>query len=218
MRAVLAPEAGDAPPVRLDPGRRTAAAVGAIAVLAGLVTFVWVRSARPHSLAVSESSPVASRVPVAATTPTSAATTPTSAGPGVVVDVVGRVRHPGMYTLAPGARVNDAVIAAGGLLRGVNRMTLNLAAKVTDGQQVVVGVAGAGPPTTGGQGSASGLVDLNTATLEQLDALPGVGPVLAQHILDWRTAHGSFATVDQLRDVPGIGDVKFTSLRSRVTV
>jgi len=106
---------------------------------------------------------------------------------------------------------------------------LNLAAKLVDGQQVAVGIApaaGGGGIAGGGSGggggasggSTGGPVNLNTATLDQLQTLPGVGPVLAQHILDWRSQHGSFSSVDQLDDVTGIGDVKFAALKSLVTV
>jgi competence protein ComEA len=102
---------------------------------------------------------------------------------------------------------------------------LNLARKLTDGELVAVGVpgapAGGGEAPTGGDpaaGGAAGPVDLNTATLAQLDTLPGVGPVLAQRILDWRTAHGQFASVDQLGDVPGIGESRMAQLRDLVTV
>jgi competence protein ComEA len=155
----------------------------------------------------------------------------------VVVDVAGKVRRPGLYRLALGARVDDAVRAAGGALAGIDLSSLNLAAKVVDGQQILVGVQGAPGGAVGGPGTAGGapiggggvaaapaasggggLVDLNSATLEQLETLPGVGPVLGQRILDWRTAHGNFATVDQLNDVSGIGDVKFAALKPLVTV
>jgi competence protein ComEA len=147
----------------------------------------------------------------------------------VVVDVAGKVRRPGLYRLPPGARVDDAVRSAGGALAGVDLSSLNLAAKVVDGQQIAVGIPGSpggaagaavggSAPGGGNAGSAGGgPVDLNTASLEQLETLPGVGPVLAQHILDWRSAHGRFATVGQLNDVPGIGDVKFAALKPLVT-
>jgi competence protein ComEA len=141
----------------------------------------------------------------------------------LVVDVAGKVRRPGLYRLPPGARVADAVAAAGGVQRGVDTTSVNLAARVVDGQQIVIGIAGVpgtGPaadaPASGG--SAGGPVSLNTATLAQLQTLPGVGPVLAQHILDWRDAHGRFTSVDQLDDVPGIGAVKFASLKPLVTL
>lgn len=152
-----------------------------------------------------------------------------SAGAGVVVaDVAGKVRNPGLYRLAPGSRVDDAIKAAGGALAGVRLSSLNLAAKVVDGQQIPVGIAaapaaggGAASGTQGGSagGSAStGPINLNTATAEQLQTLPGVGPVLSQNILDWRSAHGTFGSVEQLNDVPGIGSVQFAALRTLVTV
>lgn len=137
----------------------------------------------------------------------------------VVVDVGGRVRHPGLVTLPLGSRVADALRAAGGALRSRDLLAMNLAAKVSDGELLLVGVPGAASgAAAGGGATAAGPVDLNTATAEQLDALPGIGPVLAQHILDWRTAHGGFRSVDQLRDVSGIGDSTFADLAPLVTV
>jgi competence protein ComEA len=112
--------------------------------------------------------------------------------------------------------VADAVRAAGGILPGSDLGALNLARKVTDGELVMVGSAAAAEPATGSP--AGTLVNLNTATAADLDALPGVGPVLAQRIVDFRREHGSFASVDQLREVTGIGDAKLEQLRDRVTV
>ena len=138
-----------------------------------------------------------------------------------MVDVTGRVRRPGIVRLPPGARVDDALRAAGGVLRGASTGLLNLAQKVTDGQQVLVGVAA---PATGLGGAAvdgatsGGQVDLNNATPAELDGLPGVGPVLAQRIVDWRTEHGRFASVDQLREVSGIGESKYGLLKAKVRV
>jgi competence protein ComEA len=146
---------------------------------------------------------------------------PSPTPPSVVVDVGGRVRRPGLVTLPLGSRVADALRAAGGALRQRDLVSLNLAAKVTDGELLLVGVPGAGTGAgAGGGGSAgtSGPVNLNTATADELDALPGIGPVLAQHILDFRSAHGGFRSVDQLRDVSGIGDSTFADLAPLVTV
>jgi competence protein ComEA len=117
-------------------------------------------------------------------------------------------------TLPAGSRVADAIAAAGGALRPGDIATIDLAAKVADGQLVLVGVPGA---ATGGEASAAGPVDINTATVDQLDALPGVGPVLAQRIVDYREAHGGFRSVDDLQQVPGIGARKFADLKNLVT-
>jgi competence protein ComEA len=140
----------------------------------------------------------------------------------LVVSVVGRVRHPGLVTLAAGARVADAIAAAGGLLPGGDAASVNLAAVVTDGQQIAVGVPGA-PGDAGGRTASSGAgggapVNLNSATAADLDALPGIGPVLAQRIVDYRLQQGPFTSIDQLDDVPGIGPALFAQLRKRVTV
>ncbi|KJS61411.1 hypothetical protein VM95_15205 [Streptomyces rubellomurinus] len=145
----------------------------------------------------------------------------------VVVDVGGRVRSPGLHTLPGGSRVADAVRAAGGALPETDTRSLNLARVLTDGEQIVVGdptpapalvaapASGAGPP---GAAAPRPPVNLNRATLEQLDALPGVGPTLAQRILAYRAAHGSFRSVDQLRQVSGIGVRTFAELRPLLTL
>jgi competence protein ComEA len=147
-------------------------------------------------------------------------------GPGasapdvVVVQVVGQVRRPGLVTLPRGSRVADAVAAAGGLVRGGSSGGLNLARALADGEQVVVSpdaVAVTGPSSSDG-GAASAVVDLNAATASDLDTLPGVGPVMAGRILDWRTAHGRFTSVDQLREVSGIGARTFERLKPHVRV
>jgi competence protein ComEA len=145
-----------------------------------------------------------------------------------VVDVAGKVRKPGVYTLPAGSRVDDAVRAAGGPLAGVSLTSLNLASKVSDGEQIVVGIAGVAPisggtPTSGAGGvggspTAAAPVNLNSATLEQLETLPGIGPALGQQILDWRSAHGRFTALTQLNDVPGIGDVRYAQLRPLVSL
>lgn len=140
----------------------------------------------------------------------------------LVVSVVGRVRKPGLVRLRVGARVNDALRAAGGVRPRTNLMTLNLARKLSDGEQLYVGVtAPAGvavPAGPDGSTSAGGLIDLNTATAEQLDTLPGVGEVTAERILEWRARNGRFTSVEQLREVDGIGERRFATLRGQVTV
>jgi len=141
--------------------------------------------------------------------------------PDLVVHVVGEVRKPGLVRLPPGSRVADAIEAAGGLRAGGSSGALNLARALVDGEQVDVSREAQAdpPPAVGGSGGKpAGPVDLNTATLEQLDTLPGVGPVMAGRILDWRTQHGRFASVDQLREVSGIGDRTFERLAPLVTV
>jgi competence protein ComEA len=141
----------------------------------------------------------------------------------VVVHVVGAVRRPGLYRLAQGKRIADAVARAGGLTRRADSAAVNLAAPLADGQQIVVPArAGSGAGSGGVQPSAggahtSGPVHLNTATVEQLDALPGVGPVTAQKIVDYRQQHGAFASVDELDAIPGIGPARLRDLRELVS-
>jgi competence protein ComEA len=133
------------------------------------------------------------------------------------VDVVGAVRRPGLYRLDRGARVADAVRRAGGVTRRAELDVVNLAALVADGEQVVVPKRGAASVAGGAAPPApTGPVHLNSATLEQLDGLPGVGPVTAQKILDYRTKHGGFDSVDALDAVPGIGPARLADLRPLV--
>lgn len=178
-------------------------AVGWLAAAGAVVLVVALAMHWRHSGAA-PAYPAANTAPVAVPTP-SAAT--------IVVDVGGRVRHPGLVTLPVGSRVADAIAAAGGALRPADVETIDLAAKVADGELVLVGVPGA----AAGSGAAAGPLNLNTATVEQLDALPGVGPVLAQRIVDYREAHGGFGSVEDLQHVPGIGARKFADLKSLVT-
>ena len=217
---------GGRPRPRWQPDRRSVLALAAVVTAVAAATLWWVLSSRPSQVAVQAvdasagvgaptavlGSPLAG--PTRAAQPSS---TPSSRD--LVVDVAGKVRHPGVYRLPMGSRVVDAVRAAGGALPGASTVELNLAAPLQDGQQVVVGmptVAASGP--TGASGATAGQVNLNTAGLDQLESLPGVGPVLAQNILDWRNEHGRFTAVSQLNEVTGIGAVKFATLRPHVTV
>ncbi|HEX7083981.1 MAG TPA: ComEA family DNA-binding protein [Gaiellaceae bacterium] len=137
----------------------------------------------------------------------------------IVVDVVGAVRATGLYRLPEGARVADAVRAAGGLTRRADPLLVNLAAPVSDGEQVVVaarGSPGAATAGAGAGGTASAPVDLNSATAEQLDALPGVGPVTAQKIVAFRQQHGPFRSTDDLDAIPGIGPARIKDLQGLV--
>jgi competence protein ComEA len=145
-----------------------------------------------------------------------------ASGKRLVVDVVGAVRSAGLVRLPSGSRVADAVRAAGGLTARADPLLVNLAAPVADGEQVVVaargGGAGAGAAASGGgPGAPSAPVDLNSATPEQLDALPGVGPVTAQKIVAYRQAHGPFTSVDGLDAIPGIGPARIADLKGLVT-
>jgi competence protein ComEA len=222
--------------VRADPGRAGAIALGIVGVVAVLVTvFTLLRDKTPPV--------VSAKLPpvemVSSARPTPPASTPAPEGP-VIVSVVGLVHKPGLVTIAPGARVADALTAAGGALEGADLLGLNMARRVADGEQIIVGIAAppgepttmgssvasetraatpTGGPTATGSASAPGdSVDLNTATIEQLDALPGVGPVTAAAIIAWRDSNGSFTSVDQLGDVDGIGPARLEKLRAQVHV
>ena len=155
--------------------------------------------------------------------PAAAPTETAAAAPAeLVVDVVGAVRRPGLYRLTQGARIADAVTRAGGATAKADLALINLAAPLADGEQVIVprrGAAALGAPA--GAGSAAGApsggpVHLSTATLEQLDSLPGIGPVTAQKILDYRQKHGAFTSVDGLDAVPGIGPARLDQLKDLV--
>ena len=135
----------------------------------------------------------------------------------LVVDVVGAVRRPGLLRLAKGTRIADAVARAGGVTGRADLAQVNLAAPLADGEQVVVPARGAAESSASSAGPPpAGPVHLSTATAEQLDALPGVGPVTAQKIVDYRTQHGTFSSVDELDAIPGIGPAKIDQLRGLV--
>jgi competence protein ComEA len=198
-----------APGISVGGRRRLAAALVGGLVLAVLIAVgVAVSSGGVEH----EAPPV---LPVAAATESTPA-----AKTSIVVSVVGQVARPGLVTLPEGTRVADALHAAGGLVPGVDLGPLNLARRLADGEQLYVGVP-APPgaeqaPAAAGVPSATDKVDLNTATLAVLDTLPGVGPVTAQRIMDWRTEHGRFDSVEQLREIDGIGPSRFAKLQDLV--
>lgn len=180
-----------------------------------------------YSLLQARSTPVAT----AAAAPSVEVSTPepsASSTPTLLVHVLGEVRRPGVVRVPQGARVRDIILAAGGLTKRADPGALNLAAPVGDGAQLVLGrdgddteVRGAESAGSGsGSGSAEGTaaIDLNTATLAQLDTLPGVGPVTAQKILDWREEHDRFRSVAELQEVDGIGPKSYAEIAPRVRV
>ncbi len=179
----------------------------ALAALCGglLLVMAWTLL-RPHPAAPP---PAAAPLPVAAL--------PSPTPTGLVVDVGGRVRRPGLVTLPAGSRVADALRAAGGAIRSRDLVTINLAARVSDGQLLLIGMPG-GDASGAATGDSAGPVSLNSATVDQLDTLPGIGPVLAQRIVDWRTQHGGFKSVRDLDQVSGIGDTIYAELEPLVTV
>jgi competence protein ComEA len=188
-----------------DPGRRGAVALLGLALVVAAGTGVFLFLGRPRAVDVAAPAAVVSEA-----RPSTAAS--------LVVDVAGDVRRPGLVRLRAGARVADAVRAAGGALPGSDLDALNLARKVVDGEQIVVGAPVPTTSTGDTPAASGGVVSLNAATVEQLDGLPGVGPVLAQRIVSWREQHGAFASVDQLREVGGIGERKLADLRPLVTL
>lgn len=220
--------------IRADPGRAGVIALAVVGVVAVLVTVFTLVRDKPPAVASAKLPPVEM---VSSASPTPGP--PKTDGP-VVVSVVGLVHKPGLVTLSPGARIADALTAAGGALDGADLIGLNMARRVTDGEQIIVGIAAApgqpatmgssinsepatavpsdAPSTSGKPTAPAGLVDLNAATVEELDTLPGIGPVTAAAIVAWRDANGRFASVDQLGDVDGIGPARLEKLRDLVRV
>lgn len=230
--------------VRADPGRTGAIALAVIAAVAVLITVFTVLRDRPAPVLSAKLPPVEMVSTASPSAPDPAAGPAAPGAERLVVSVVGLVHKPGLATLSPGSRIADALTAAGGALDGADTIGLNLARPLVDGEQIVVGLAPpSGPPVLGSSVGAAvpapeaprsstvptapaakpdpkagEPVNLNTATVEQLDALPGVGPVTAAAIVAWREAHGKFAHVDQLGDVDGIGPARLEKLRALVRV
>ncbi|HEY3188321.1 MAG TPA: ComEA family DNA-binding protein [Solirubrobacteraceae bacterium] len=218
------------PKVTLSRRRALVAVCGALAVVVGAAHFLLPPVPAPAPAQALAPPPSPSGVGTVAAPagslpaggpPGAPATPPSSPAQVVVVDVAGAVRRPGLYRLPQGSRVADAIARAGGAARRADVALVNLAALLADGEQVLV-PARAGPAAAGGAGAApaplaaTGPVHLNSATVEQLDALPGVGPVTAQKIVDYRAAHGTFTSVDELDAIAGIGPAKIEDLRKLV--
>ncbi len=194
----------------LDPRRLALLAVVALAVVALGVRHMAARAEPPEASAAQSALPVQPAAGPAA-----------GADPNVTVHVAGAVREPGVYRLRRGARVDDAVRRAGGAQRDADLSAVNLAALLEDGRQILVperGPAGEPAAASGGGPAQPAKVNLNTATAEQLDTLAGVGPATAAKILAHREQHGAFGSVEELGDVPGIGERRLEALRDLVTV
>ncbi|RNL63801.1 ComEA family DNA-binding protein [Nocardioides marmoriginsengisoli] len=207
--------------------RATHLVVVSALVTLGVAVALWTAlRAAPEEVPVpmAHTSPAATSGPPGPATGAPSALAPSgSASPSaavqVVVDIVGKVRRPGVATLPAGSRVVDALRRAGGARTGVDLSTLNLARVLVDGEQIVVGRQAGPAQQAPAPGSAPGTpVSLNTAGLEQLESLPGVGPVTAQKILDWRTEHGAFGSVDELLEVDGIGAKTLANLSPHVVL
>jgi competence protein ComEA len=213
----------------LSRGELVGLAVTVVVLLAGVGLWYTRSLPRPIDVATSAGTapaPAAASglfAPAAATSSLSPSVSPSAV---LIVDVTGAVRRPGVFEFQPGDRVIDAVERAGGARDNADLTLLNLAAPLTDGQQILVPKKGAAtasvPGTTGGVpgsvGGTGGLVNINTADEATLETLNGVGPVLAAAIIQYRTEHGPFASVDQLDEVSGIGPATLEDLRSQVTV
>ena len=221
--------------VGLDPGP-VLLVVALVALAVAVTAFVVLRTggdsqAVPNRPTLAKTGQNSTLVPSPAATGASPGGGGGAGGKAVTVDVAGKVRRPGVTTLPAGSRVADALKKAGGPRGRVDLSALNLARVLVDGEQILVGRAAAAGGTAGGMagGMAAGastaapdpaaaLVNINTATSEQLDTLPGVGPVTAQKILDWRGAHGAFSSVDELLEIDGIGDKTLAEIAPHVTL
>jgi competence protein ComEA len=195
------------------PGFRLRLGLGAgvvlVLVLAGIAVLVSALSTSGSTATASQ--PASSPRTVRTATPTRADART------ALVHVVGQVKNPGLYELAAGSRMVDAIAAAGGLTATADQTSLNLAQVVADGQQIVVAAQGAAPVADPSGAAPGGTVNINSADATALETLDGIGPALAQRILAYRTAHGRFRTVGDLQNVPGIGPKKFAAIKSNVS-
>ncbi|HYN72728.1 MAG TPA: ComEA family DNA-binding protein [Nakamurella sp.] len=241
---------------RIDPGRRGLLVLLLVAAVAAVATAIGVWRDRPEprpvetvalapasgvaGVAAVEPAPNPAKAAVSGAVPTAdgaaGVTTSTAPPTEIVVSVTGLVAHPGVVTLPVGARVTDAIAASGGSTAEADLTGLNLAAKLADGDSVVIAAAAAGGANSGvssagstnsaspgkpgsqGQRTSSQLIDLNTADEAALDSLPGVGPVMAQNILAWRQQNGRFSSVEQLQEISGIGPARYAQISALVTV
>jgi competence protein ComEA len=190
---------------RVPPGYMRA--LVALAVAASVLLSWWLLAARPRT-----SEPQAVELQAHSDRPHVSA----SAGTGLVIDVEGKVRRPGIITLPRGSRVHEAIAKAGGVVDGADTSAVNLARVLVDGEQVIVGGGQQGGASTPGAPAPGSRVSLSSATAEQLDELPGIGPVTAAAIIAYRTAHGGFQRVEDLLDVDGIGEKTLADLRDQV--
>lgn len=214
-------------PDRFTPGLPGTRVLLLVALAAALLAAGYLWWSRPQPQAEPQAVVRPAPEPHSASVAAAPSATPTA---NLVVDVAGKVKHPGVVTLPSGARVIDAINQAGGIRSGTNTGTLNLARHITDGEQILVGINATPGPTTPAMPGAPGVpgapgspapgaqLDLNAASPTQLDQLPGVGPVLAQRIVDYRTQHGAFRSIDELRQVSGIGPAKFKDLQPLVRI
>ncbi|WP_207457494.1 ComEA family DNA-binding protein [Herbiconiux sp. SYSU D00978] len=187
-------------------GLRLGAGAAVVLVLVAVAVAVLVTATRPTGQTTTVAPPTTAAEP--------------SAGPSGVlyVHILGEVAAPGLYEVPAGARAVDVVAAAGGFTDAADQAQLNLARFVVDGEQILVPAVGAEPPPSATGAGGESLVRLNAADLAELDTLPGVGPTLAQRIIDYRDEHGGFGSVDELKDVPGIGEKTFAELEPLVTL
>jgi competence protein ComEA len=225
----LRPDESERPHRRLT--SRHLAVIAALTLLAVVVSVGWLLRAKAVPMAVAMSPETAGvSSPTVSVSPSVASATPSaSATPTILVHVIGAVAKPGVVRLPEGARVEDALAAAGGLRGDADPAELNLAAVVSDGTQIIVGTKASprgevreGSTSSGsvpaGTGTVGAIIDLNTATLAQLDTIPGIGPVTAQAILDYRTKHGRFTRIEELQEVDGIGTKTYAQIAPHVRV